>query len=90
MSEPICPRCKQHYPLGYAAALKKRRSESQKAALAMAKSLGEPVGRPIEYDYKRIIELRKQGMSMRKIGSILDCSAATVLRVVQSKGASDE
>lgn len=47
-----------------------------------ARRLGKILGRPKKHDYSKIIELRKQGLSYRKIAAELNCAEGVVSRVL--------
>jgi len=56
--------------------------ERIKAGVARAKAEGVKFGRPrVGLDYKRAVELRKQGRSLRQIAKELGVSTSTVYRV---------
>ncbi len=59
--------------------------ERVNAGIRNAKSKGVTLGRPISRDDKKIIELRREGHSIRKIASLLNTSIASVQRGLVSK-----
>lgn len=85
MSEPLCPKCGQPRPDGWTAQMKLKWSANQKAALAAAKALGEPVGRPREKDYETIFKLREKGYSQMEIASSLNCSRGSIQHALRTQ-----
>ena len=62
--------------------------ERVKAGVARAKAEGRKFGRPRKgFDYRRAVELRGQGHSLRHIAAALGVSHATVQRVLSQKSA---
>lgn len=47
-----------------------------------ARRIGKTLGRPKKHDYEKIIELRQQGHSYRKIAAELNCAEGVVSRVL--------
>jgi DNA invertase Pin-like site-specific DNA recombinase len=52
--------------------------------LARAKAEGKVLGRPVTNDYKKIIELRNQGMTYKQIQEEVGCSKGAVWRALQT------
>jgi DNA invertase Pin-like site-specific DNA recombinase len=64
-----------------------RISERTRAGLERARSQGKQLGRPRRVvDHRKILTLRKQGLSLRQIGAKLGIGTATVMRRLQQKG----
>jgi len=76
----ICKKCGQNIPISILKAKAKQKSKRVSEALQMAKSLGEPVGRPKEFSKETIVTLRSDGLSSSKISKIVGCSIRTVQR----------
>src|SRR5271166_1566826 len=67
---------------------KKRISARTKAGLASAKARGVILGnRPVEVDLTKLMALRAQGYSSRKISQIMGVGSSTVLRRLQGVSA---
>lgn len=79
----ICNRCGRPLTEEIIEARRLHKSQAVKDALAMAKRLGEPVGRPQEYDREIIVRLRSEGKSMREIARLVGCSLGTVQRSIR-------
>jgi len=61
--------------------------ERTRAGLAAAKRRGKRLGRPpVQLDVTRALELRRSGLSVRRIAGELGCSVGTVHRVLQQAG----
>lgn len=56
--------------------------ERVRAGVATAKSNGKRLGRPVTRNDQKIIDLRNQGLSIRKIASALNTSIASVQRSI--------
>ncbi len=80
MRKSPCIACGQIIPKKLIEEFEAKRVREIKAALAMAKSLGEPVGRPRSIDYEKVKELRAKGYSIAKIAAALCTSERTVSR----------
>lgn len=77
-SAKICGQCKRPFTKSQIAERRRLKSERVKEALAMAKSLGEPVGRPRVADYDLIRKKREEGMSLGKIMKELGVTRGSV------------
>jgi transposase-like protein len=73
-----CPHCQTPYSEEFIAKAEKAKSEAQKAAYRLAKKYGEHWGRPREVDDAKVMELKKQGLSVRAIARVLRFSPGTV------------
>ena len=80
-----CKHCGIPYSAEFVEQRRIQKGQRVKESLAMAKSLGEPVGRPRSADREKIRELRKTGMVMRKIAQTVGCSLHTVQRALSEK-----
>ena len=61
-----------------------RIQERTKAGLERAKRKGKVLGRPQAIDRAKILELRTQGLSMRKIAAELGISAPRVCQIINA------
>ncbi len=81
MKEPNCPTCGKRRSKGWTESVRKRQSENIKKALSKSDM---KLGRPrCEID-EAVLELRKQGLSIREIAWRLQVSVQPVKRVLYS------
>ncbi len=73
-----CHACGQFVSDEHIEARRKEKGRKVSAALARRRKYGLPNGRPKKRDDKKITELRRKGLSMRKIAALLKCSTHTV------------
>lgn len=82
-SAKSCCLCKRPFTAKEIKQRRKLKSQRVSEALAMAKSLGEPVGRPRVASYEEIKTLRASGVSFGEIAAKLNCSLRTISRALK-------
>lgn len=78
-----CKHCGTPYSPEFVEQRRIQKGQRVRESLAMAKSLGEPVGRPRSADREYIREIRKTGLVMREIAQRVGCSLQTVQRALK-------
>ena len=73
-----CSHCGKAYSQEEIAQKKKQKSVRISEARRLAKANGEQVGASRVFDREKILELRKKGLSVRKIAGIMGCSTSPV------------
>lgn len=81
MKEPNCPTCGKRRPKGWTESVRKRQSENIKKALSNSDM---KLGRPRYEIDEAVLEMRKQGLSIREIAWRLQVSVQPVKRVLYS------